>query len=296
MADASDEPTGGRFTEEQRAFYADAFGTMDPVNGKGKPMRGSCFGHLRKNKASVSAQQFLGLVKVLGVDTTIDMASKLVADCDTTGGGLLHFEEFLELVAENDPAAGLAAFKRSFRDDVQGRIKAIEDREAAQSAHETRIDLAVSAVKAAKLAPATISHLNRKYDELLAHGDPVGVAQIAQGLRDEGDLAHEEATRGAYDLVEAASIDDDRSTVCREAFLRVCAERTAGWHHWWRGDRIVRDDRGFNAGGGTGLLNDVADQRLRFQNEKVANRFRDEDALEETRLLAMVHELEASRN
>ena len=55
MADASDEPTGGRFTKEQRAFYADAFGTMDPVNGKGKSMRGSCFSRLRKNKASVSA-------------------------------------------------------------------------------------------------------------------------------------------------------------------------------------------------------------------------------------------------
>ena len=150
-------------------------------------------------------------------------------------------------------------------------------------------------MKAAKLSQATLDHLNRKYDELLEHGSPVGVEEIAKGLRDEGDLVEEQARRDAWILVEQASLDDDKSTVCREAFLRQCADRKEGWQYWWRGDRIQRDDRGFSAGGGLGLLNDIADAGWRIKNERLANKWREDDRKEEARLLARVHELQEER-
>ena len=119
--------------------------------------------------------------------------------------------------------------------------------------------------------------------------------EIAKGLRDEGDLVEEQARRDAWILVEQASLDDDKSTVCREAFLRQCADRKEGWQYWWRGDRIQRDDRGFSAGGGLGLLNDIADAGWRIKNERLANKWREDDRKEEARLLARVHELQEER-
>ena len=92
-----------------------------------------------------------------------------------------------------------------------------------------------------------------------------------------------------------ASLDDDKSTVCREAFLKQCADRKEGWQYWWRGDRIMRDDRGFSAGGGLGLLNDIADAGWRIKNERLANKWREDDRNEEAKLLARVHELREER-
>ena len=272
MADATDDGgLRGSLSPETLAFYEDAFGTMDPINGQ------------------VAPQQFLDLIKVIGVDANIDTAAKVVNDC-----GGLDFDSFLELVQDCD-SSSVTAFRRSFRSTVEQRIKDIEGREAAARAHEQRIDEAVSFVKAAKLSQATLDHLNRKYDELLEHGNPVGVEEIAKGLRDEGDLVEEQARRDAWILVEQASLDDDKSTVCREAFLRQCADRKEGWQYWWRGDRIQRDDRGFSAGGGLGLLNDIADAGWRIKNERLANKWREDDRKEEARLLARVHELQEER-
>ena len=272
MADATDDGgLRGSLSPETLAFYEDAFATMGPIDGQ------------------VAPQQFLDLIKVIGVDANIDTAAKVINDC-----GGLDFDAFLAF-AEDCDSSSVTAFRRSFRSTVEQRIKDIEGREAAARAHEQRIDEAVSFVKAAKLSQATLDHLNRKYDELLEHGNPVGVEEIAKGLREEGDLVEEQARRDAWILVEQASLDDDKSSVCREAFLRQCADRKEGWQYWWRGDRIQRDDRGFSAGGGLGLLNDIADAGWRIKNERLANKWREDDRNEEARLLARVHELQEER-
>ena len=49
------------------------------------------------------------------------------------------------------------------------------------------------------------------------------------------------------------------------------------------------------AGGGLGLLNDIADAGWRIKNERLQNKWREDDRKEEAQLLQKVHELREER-
>lgn len=152
----------------------------------------------------------------------------------------------------------------------------------------------------AGLSQETVDHLTKKFAELLDHMDEqtdrgVDANAVAKGLRDEGGLREKDARQMAKALVASASLDDDRKHVCAEAFLHACANRSDGWHHWWRGDRIVKDNKAFDSSGGSGLLGAIADEHGRLQTEKVQSRFVEEDAKEERNLLAKMKKLKEKR-
>ena len=91
---------------------------------------------------------------------------------------------------------------------------------------------------------------------------------IAAGLVRDGDLDKKEARREAKACVAVASLDDDKARVSWEAFLHAMATKKEGWHVWWRGDKIQKDTKSFDASGGVGLMGAISDERLRLATEK----------------------------
>ena len=235
MADATDDGgLRGSLSPETLAFYEDAFGTMDPSNGQ------------------VAPQQFLDLIKIVGVDANIDTAAKVINDC-----GGLDFDSFLELVQDCD-SSSVTAFRRSFRSTVEQRIKDIEGREAASANNASTRPFFVKA-EAEPSTPPPQPGVRRAARARFTGG----VEEIAKGLRDEGDLVEEQA-RSGVDLGRAC-FWMTTMTVCRKVPEAVRGPQV-GTHR--RGDRIQRDDRA-SAGGGLGLLNDIVDAGWRIKNEKL---------------------------
>ena len=118
---------------------------------------------------------------------------------------------------------------------------------------------------------------------------------IAAGLVRDGDLDKKEARREAKACVAVASLDDDKARVSWEAFLHAMATKKEGWHVWWRGDKIQKDTKSFDASGGVGLMGAISDERLRLATEKKRAEIEAEDAREESALVAKMRRLRAKR-
>ncbi|KAH8096163.1 hypothetical protein JL720_3516 [Aureococcus anophagefferens] len=259
-----------RLSPEQLSFYKDAFGTMDD-----------------KGKGAVNASQFFDLIKFIGVETNIKTVRKLMREADADGNGELDFDEFLEMIARRDDgdglrksATGLGEWKSWFKNDVQLKISEIEAREKAERARAERTEVAMRAVRSA-LSQEQIDHFAKKWAELL---EPVELKDrgldapaIAAGLVRDGDLDKKEARREAKACVAVASLDDDKARVSWEAFLHAMATKKEGWHVWWRGDKIQKDTKSFDASGG---------KRAEIEAE---------DAREESALVAKMRRLRAKR-
>ncbi|KAH8076150.1 Ca2-binding protein [Aureococcus anophagefferens] len=277
-----------RLSPEQLSFYKDAFGTMDD-----------------KGKGAVNASQFFDLIKFIGVETNIKTVRKLMREADADGNGELDFDEFLEMIARRDDgdglrksATGLGEWKSWFKNDVQLKISEIEAREKAERARAERTEVAMRAVRSA-LSQEQIDHFAKKWAELL---EPVELKDrgldapaIAAGLVRDGDLDKKEARREAKACVAVGSLDDDKARVSWEAFLHAMATKKEGWHVWWRGDKIQKDTKSFDASGGVGLMGAISDERLRLATEKKRAEIEAEDAREESALVAKMRRLRAKR-
>ena len=104
-----------------------------------------------------------------------------------------------------------------------------------------------------------------------------------------------QAKREARACVAVASLDDDKARVSWEAFLHAMATKKEGWHVWWRGDKIQKDTKSFDASGGVGLMGAISDERLRLATEKKRAEIEAEDAREESALVAKMRRLRAKR-
>ncbi|KAH8081073.1 Ca2-binding protein [Aureococcus anophagefferens] len=249
-----------RLSPEQLSFYKDAFGTMDD-----------------KGKGAVNASQFFDLIKFIGVETNIKTVRKLMREADADGNGELDFDEFLEMIARRDDgdglrksATGLGEWKSWFKNDVQLKISEIEAREKAERARAERTEVAMRAVR--PLSQEQIDHFAKKWAELL---EPVELKDrgldapaIAAGLVRDGDLDKKEARREAKACVAVASLDDDKARVSWEAFLHAMATKKEGWHVWWRGDKIQKDTKSFDASGGVGLMGAISAPRLATEKKR----------------------------
>lgn len=280
-----------RLSDDQLKFYKDAFGTMDEA-GRG----------------CVNAQQFFDLIKFLGVATDLRTVKKLIAAQDPDGKGEIDFDGFLEMISRRadgeglrQSGKGLKAWKEWFRDDVQRTITAIEDQERRAAARQERIDVAMQTVKGV-FNKEQMDHFRKKYDELVAHvsGTKSGKAgldypAIAWGLVEEGGFEKKDAKREAKVLVTNASLDDDKLHVTWEAFVFAMASKKEGWNLWWRGDKVTHATKSFDASGGAGLLGAIADTTQRVNDTQQVEKLAEQDAREESALVAKMKRLRAKR-
>ena len=277
-----------RLSDDQLKFYKDAFGTMDEA-GKG----------------SVNAQQFYELIKFLGVETNLKTVKKLVAGQDHDGKGEIDFDGFLEMISRSgdgeglrQSAQGLGAWKQWFKEDVQRTISAIQAKEADEAAQKERKEVALAAVRAV-LSQEQMDGFKIQYDGLLEHGKAgragLDVAALAYGLVEEAGLEKKDAKREAKVLVANAALDYEKSVVCWEAFLHAMATKKEGWNWWWRGDRTVKMTKSFDASGGSGLLGAIADTTKQVSDNESASILKEEDAREESALVAKMKRLRAKR-